>query len=445
MPSASPDAAGASPGPAAPRGLTRQVVIALVAGVVVGGALNLWGGAATSGIAAGLDTVTAIFLRLVKMVIAPLVLATLVTGLAHMRDSAAAGRLFGRALGWFVMASLVSLGLGLLMVNLLEPGVGVGLVDVASATALSVAPFELSTFVSHIVPTSAVRAMADNEVLQIVVFSLFAGVGLGAIGEAGRPLVRALDALAALMLVITGYVMRAAPAAAFAAVAAVIAVQGLGVIATFARFVGAFYLALAILWLVLIAAGLAALGPRSMRRLGHEIREPFLIAFATASSEASYPRMLDALGRAGVRPRTASFVLPLGYAFNLDGSMMYCAFASLFLAQAYGVELSLSQQVVMLLLLLVTSKGVAGVRRASLVVVAAVLPYFEIPAAGIALIIAVDHVLDMGRTATNVIGNAVAIAALDRWEPDGASPSARPAPGLASADSTPQIVSGDLR
>lgn len=344
MPSASAERAAGRRGLSSDRGLTGQVVVALVLGVAVGGALNIWGGAAIRPIAEGLDVVTAVFLRLVKMVIAPLVLATLVTGLAHMRDGAAAGRLLGRALGWFALASVASLGLGLLMVNLLAPGAGVSLAAAASEATPSAAPFELNAFVAHIVPTSLVRAMADNEVLQIVVFSLFAGIGLAAIGEVGRPLLRALDALAALMLVITGYVMRAAPLAVFAAIAAVIAVEGFAIIATFARFVASFYAALATLWLLLISVGLAVLGPSRLRCLAREIREPFLIAFATASSEASYPRMLDALGRAGVRPRTTSFVLPLGYAFNLDGSMMYCAFASLFLAQAYGVDLSVGQR-----------------------------------------------------------------------------------------------------
>ncbi|MGH6909510.1 MAG: dicarboxylate/amino acid:cation symporter [Phenylobacterium sp.] len=399
------------------RQLTGQILGGLVLGVAVGCALNVWGGAATGRIVEVLDVVTATFLRLVKMVIAPLVLATLVTGAAQMRDGAAANRLLMRAIGWFFVASLISLGLGLLIVDLLQPGHGVGLAVAATDAGPAAVGFRLGAFMEHVVPTSVVRAMADNEVLQIVVFSLFAGAGLAAIGEAGRPILRGLESLAALMLRITGYVMRFAPLAVFAAVAGVIAVRGLEIISTFARFVATFYLGLATLWLVLLAVGAAALGTRQMRRLAGEIREPFLIAFATASSEASYPRMLDALERFGVRPRIASFVLPLGYAFNLDGSMMYCAFASMFIAQAYGVDLSVAQQIAMLLLLMVTSKGIAGVPRASLVVIAATLPYFDIPAAGLALIVAVDHFLDMGRTATNVIGNAVAIAVLDRWEP----------------------------
>ena len=400
--------------------LTRYILIGLVLGIAVGWSVHRFAGSAEAAarIAGHLDIVANVFLRLIKMVIAPLVLATLVTGLAHMHEGAKIGRLFGRTLGWFLGASLLSLGLGLALVNLLAPGAGVALPPAApgAASGLAKAAFSLSDFVGHIVPTSIAKAMADNEVLQIVVFSVFAGLGLIAIGETGRPIVVVLDALSQLMLKITGYVMVVAPFAVFAAIASSIAIHGLGIVLTFAKFVGGFYLALLVLWALLLAAGVAVLGAAPVLRLAREIREPFLITFATASSEASYPKMLDALGRFGVRPRIASFVLPLGYSFNLDGSMMYCAFASLFIAQAYGIHLSLAAQVGMLLLLMITSKGIAGVPRASLVVVAAALPYFDIPAAGLLLVVAIDHFLDMGRSATNVVGNAVAIAVIDKWE-----------------------------
>jgi len=399
--------------------LTVFILAALVLGLVVGYAINIGTSAAEAKIIAGyLGIVTEVFLRLIKMIIAPLVLATLVTGIAHMGAGASIGRMFTRTLLWFVVASLVSLGLGLVLVNAIGPGVGVGLplppVDAASGVAH--AGFNLRDFVTHLVPKSIVEAMAANEVLQIVVFAVFAGVGLTQIGAAGAPLVRGLDALAALMLRITGYVMYAAPPAVFAAVAAAIATQGLAILKTYAAFMGSFYLALAILWLLLLGAGAAVIGIPAIRRLVIEIREPFLLTFATASSEASYPKLLGALERFGVRPQIASFVLPLGYSFNLDGSMMYCSFASLFIAQAYGIQLSFGQQVSMLLLLLVTSKGIAGVPRASLVVIAATLPFFNIPEAGLLLILAVDHFLDMGRSATNVIGNAVATAVIAKWE-----------------------------
>jgi len=372
-------------------------------------------------IAANLSILTDVFLRLIKMIIAPLVLSTLTVGIAHMgaKDGGASlGRMFGRTLGWFVVASLVSLSLGALIVNLLAPGVGVGLALPAAdaATGIAKTAFNLKDFVTHLVPKSIFDACAQNEVLQIVVFSCFAGVGLIAIGPAGTPIVRALDAVATLMLKVTGYVMYAAPFAVFAAVAGSIATEGLAIVVTFGKFMGGFYLALAILWALLLGAGAAVIGaPRTVQLL-KAIREPFLITFATASSEASYPKLLEALERFGVPNRIASFVLPLGYSFNLDGSMMYCAFASLFIAQAYGIHLSFAAQVSMLLLLMVTSKGIAGVPRASLVVIAATLPFFDIPEAGLLLILAVDHFLDMGRSATNIIGNAVAAAVVAKWE-----------------------------
>jgi Na+/H+-dicarboxylate symporter len=402
--------------------LTGFILIALALGVVTGWWVHsAYAAPQAKAIAANLSILTDVFLRLIKMIIAPLVLSTLTVGIAHMgaKDGGASlGRMFGRTLGWFVAASLVSLTLGAVIVNLLQPGVGVGLALPAAdaATGVVKTAFNLKDFVTHLVPKSIFDAMAQNEVLQIVVFSVFAGVGLIAIGEAGAPIVRGLDAVATLMLKVTGYVMYAAPFAVFAAVAGSIATEGLAIVVTFGKFMGGFYLALAMLWALLLGAGAAVIGLPRTGGLLRAIREPFLISFATASSEASYPKLLEALERYGVPNRIASFVLPLGYSFNLDGSMMYCSFAALFIAQAYGIHLGLGAQVSMLLLLMVTSKGIAGVPRASLVVIAATLPFFNIPEAGLLLILAVDHFLDMGRSATNVIGNAVAAAVVAKWE-----------------------------
>ena len=400
--------------------LTIWILIALAVGLFVGWGINV--GASkdqATEIAKYLSIVTDLFLRLIKMIIAPLVLSTLIMGIAHMGDTSAIGRLFTRTIGWFIAASVASLSLGLLMVNLLQPGVGLELVvphTGEAAAAVAKTNFDLKTFVTHLVPKSLFEAMANNEVLQIVVFSMFAGLGLLAIGDAGRPLTRGLEALALLMLKITGYVMLFAPFAVFAAVAGAIATQGLGIVITFGKFMGGFYLSLFLLWLLLLGAGVAMLGTARIGSLVRHIREPFLLAFATASSEAAYPKMLDSLERFGIPPRIASFVLPLGYSFNLDGSMMYCSFATIFIAQAYGIDLSLGQEITMLLVLMVTSKGIAAVPRASLVVVAATLAMFNIPEAGLLLILAVDHFLDMGRSATNVIGNAVATAVVAKWE-----------------------------
>ncbi|WP_375429195.1 dicarboxylate/amino acid:cation symporter [uncultured Sphingomonas sp.] len=404
--------------------LTYYILIGLVLGIVTGLAIHLSlddGSPAAAerlkGIGKGFSYGSTMFLRLIKMIIAPLVFATLVQGIAQMGDTATLGRVGGRAVGWFLAATLVSLGLGLLLVNLMQPGVGLNL-ELPPATATSgveTAAFSFEKFLTHIVPTSMIDAMATNEILQIVVFSIFVGVAITAVGAPAQPLVRAVDGLVAVMLKITDYVMRVAPIAVFCAVAATLTERGPGVIGQLAWFMGSFYIALAVLWAVLLGAGFLFLGSRITELVRH-VREPMLVAFSTASSEAAYPRMLEALDRFGVPPRIASFVLPLGYSFNLDGSMMYMTFASLFIAQAYGIDLPLGTQVAMLLFLMISSKGIAAVPRASLVVIAATLPLFQIPEGGLLLILAIDHFLDMGRTATNVIGNAVAAAVVAKWE-----------------------------
>ena len=402
--------------------LTFFILLAMVAGTVLGFLLNhlVTEPETLEGITSHLGIVTDLFLRLIKMIIAPLVFATLVSGIAHMGDSAALGRIGVRSIGWFLCASLVSLTLGLILVNLLQPGAGAftgdTLARAASAPhAVESASLTLKDFVTHLVPKSVVEAMANNEILQIVVFALFFGVAMTAIGEKAAPVLRGVEALSQIMLQITDYVMRVAPLAVFAAVTVAVAEQGLAILATFGKFLGGFYFAMLVLWCLLFAASFLIVGRRA-RLLIRYIREPVLLAFSTASSEAAFPRTLEALDRFGVPRRIASFVLPLGYSFNLDGSMMYCTFATIFIAQAYGIDLSLGQEVTMLLLLMVTSKGMAGVPRASLVVISATLSFFHIPEAGLVLILAVDHFLDMGRSATNVVGNAVASIAVARWE-----------------------------
>jgi Na+/H+-dicarboxylate symporter len=302
------------------------------------------------------------------------------------------------------------------MVNLLQPGAGFAVTTAGTGdVAPSAEAFTLAGFITHLVPRSLFEAMANNEILQIVVFSVFAGTALAALGEKTKRVTELLEQGAFVMLRITEYVMLLAPFAVFAAVAGVISTRGLGVIATYGAFVGGFYFSLLILWAALALAGAVVIGPR-MRGLLGAIREPVTIAFSTASSEAAYPKLLEKLERFGVSNRVASFVLPLGYSFNLDGSMMYCAFATLFIAQAYNIEISASQQIAMLLLLMITSKGMAGVPRASLVVIAATLSFLKLPEEGLLLILAVDHFLDMGRSATNVVGNSVATAAIAKWE-----------------------------
>ena len=398
--------------------LTLFILIGMVLGFLAGLTMHATlAGPALDQWAGYLTIFTDLFLRLIKMIIAPLVFSTLVVGVAHMGDTSALGRIGGRTLGWFVGASLVSLTLGLLLVNLLAPGAHGGLTvpPAAETMALDAKALNLHDFFVHIVPASMVDAMANNDILPIVVFSVFFGVAIVAVGEVAKPLVAGIEALVAVMLKITDYVMRVAPIAVFAAIAHAVAINGAGIVITFGRFVGSFYIALAVLWSALIGVGFLMLGGRT-RRLVALIREPTLLAFSTASSEAAYPRLLEALEAFGVPRRIASFVLPLGYSFNLDGSMIYMTFATLFIAQVYGIDIPIGQQIVMVLILMITSKGMAGVPRASLVVIAAVMGHFGIPEAGLVLILAVDHFLDMGRSATNVVGNAVAAAVVARWE-----------------------------
>ena len=413
---------------------TAFIVGAMVLGVLVGWVLNTTLPAAEAAAWAGnLQIITDIFLRLIKMIIAPLVFTTLVAGIAHMGDASEVGRIGVKTIGWFIVASIVSLTLGLVMVHILQPGSGLNLAlptDGAAAAGVDVGKFTLREFVTHLVPASIFDAMARNEILQIVVFSVFVGTAVSAIDDKAPQVLAVVEQGAQIMLKVTGYVMKTAPFAIFAALAASIATKGIEVLFTYAKFVGGFYLSLGILWGLLILAGVIIVGPRILKLVA-QIRAPTLLAFSTASSEAAYPRTLEELQKWGVSRKVASFVLPLGYSFNLDGSMMYCTFATLFIAQVYGIEMTVAQQFTMLGLLMVTSKGMAGVPRASLVVIAATLTYFDLPEAGIALILAVDHLLDMGRSATNVVGNSIASAVVAKWEKQIEVPPEEPAPAKA--------------
>ena len=344
----------------------------------------------------------------------PLVLGTIISGLAHMNDSAAVGRIGFRAIMWFIVASLISISLGLVMVNFFQPGVGVDLAAPVKAVG-EVKKLDLFEFIEHVFPKNVFTALSENNVLQILVFSLFAGIGLTAIGEKGKPLVRAAEALAELMLQVTGYVMRFAPFAVFGALAKVVAENGLGILGTYVALLSEFYLSLALLWTLLIGIGFVFLRARVFTLVRY-VREPIMIAFSTASSEAAMPKLFEQLDRFGIPRRISGLMVPLGYSFNLDGSMMYASFATIFIAQAYGHDLPMTTQIAILLVLMVSSKGIAAVPRASLVVIAATLAMFDLPVEGIALVLAIDQFLDMGRTATNVLGNAVATSVITKWE-----------------------------
>ncbi|MBL4674641.1 MAG: dicarboxylate/amino acid:cation symporter [Mucilaginibacter sp.] len=358
-----------------------------------------------------------VFLRLIKMIVAPLVFTTLVVGVAKVGDIKAVGRIGGKTLLWFLSATLISLLLGMMLVNFFKPGeaMHLPLPDSHLSTGIQKTALSLRDFIGHVFPKSFVESMANNEILQIVVFALFFGVATAAIGEKGEVVIKALDAIAHVILKITGYVMQVAPLAVFGAITAIIAKQGLGILSTYAIFIGEFYFSLLLLWLVIVLAGFFVLKGRVFNLVGR-IKDAILIAFSTSTSEAAYPKVLLELERFGCKDKIVSFVLPLGYSFNLDGSMMYMTFASLFLAQSYNIHLSFQQQLSMLLVLMLTSKGIAGVPRASLVVIAGTVSMFNIPEAGLALLIGIDPLLDMGRSATNVLGNAMATAVVSKWE-----------------------------
>jgi Na+/H+-dicarboxylate symporter len=400
--------------------LTTWILVGLVLGIAAGYIAHTTI-ADPKGFADIMSLVTTLFLRLIKMIIAPLVFSTLVVGIAKMGDAAEVGRIGVKALGWFIIASLLSLTLGLVLVNLFRPGDAMALSGTLPATGASsgitASGLTLKDFITHLVPASIFDGMAKNEILQIVIFSIFFGTGAAAVGERAAPMIAAIDGAAHVMLKVTGYVMNFAPFAVFAAVAGVVATSGVGVLATYGKFMGEFYFGILLLWAILITIGVLFVGPRLFKLLGL-LREPTILAFTCASSEAAYPKTLEGLERFGVKNRLAAFVLPIGYSFNLDGSMMYCTFASVFIAQAYGMELALSTQITMMLVLMLTSKGMAGVPRASLVVIAATLNQFHIPEAGLLLLLGIDHFLDMGRSATNVIGNGIATAVVAKWEGD---------------------------
>ena len=366
---------------------------------------------------------SSVFLRLVQMIIAPLVITTLIVGIAKMGNLKAVGRVGGRSMIWFFSASLASLLLGLMLVNFFTPGAGLHLsvsnIDAGAASEVigKTQSFSVQHFIEHLFPKSVFEALATNEILQIVVFSIFFGVALTQYGEKGDSIVKFLDNLSKVILIVVGYVMWFAPLGVFGGITAIIATKGLGILKVYSDYMGSFYVGLALLWTLLLAVGYFILRKRLTPLLAH-LKMPLMVAFSTTSSEAVFPKLTDELEKFGCRKKIVSFILPLGYSFNLDGSMMYMTFASIFIAQAYDIPLDLGTQLTMLLVLMLTSKGIAGVPRASLVVVAATCAMFDIPAEGIALILPIDHFCDMGRSMTNVLGNGLATAAVDQWEKD---------------------------
>ena len=401
--------------------LTVQILIAMIIGALLGIYIhNNYSEDVAKEFSGYIKMLATVFIRLVQMIISPLVFTTLVVGIAKLGDIRAVGRIGGKALGWFFSASLVSLLIGMFWVNLLQPGVGLNLSDIDVATASEVTDkaqgFSAQNFIEHIIPKSIVEAMANNEILQIVIFSIFFGLAAASIGDHAKPVVKALDKTSHIVLKMVNYVMKFAPIGVFGAIAGVFAIRNLEeLLITYAKYFGSFLVGISSLWVFLLVIGYLFLKTRMTTLLKH-IVSPLIIAFGTTSSEAVFPKLTEELERFGVKDKIVSFMLPLGYSFNLDGSMMYMTFASIFIAQAYGVDLDMGTQMTMLLVLMLTSKGIAGVPRASLVVVAATCGMFKIPIEGIALILPIDHFCDMFRSATNVLGNALATSVVGKWE-----------------------------
>lgn len=394
--------------------LTTRIFLGMVLGILIGYLFP----ATDSGFSGtDLNILSKIFLRLIKMIIGPLVFATLVVGIAKLGDFGTVGRIGLKTLAYFYFATILSLIVGLLVVNIMKPGevMSLPLPPKGTDTGVEVPKMTFENFITHIVPTSFVDALANNEILQIVVFSIFFGIAVGSIGAQGKIMIKALDALSHVMFKVTGYVMSFAPFGVLGAIAAVVAQQGLGILAGYAYLIlcffgGLLFFIFVVLWAICLVTRIPYLA------LLAEIRNAVILSFSTASSEASFPQTIEALRRFGCSERIISFVLPLGYSFNLDGSMLYMTFATAFIAQAYGVPLSIEQQITMMLTLMITSKGIAGVPRASLVVIAGTMSLFNLPTEGLALLLGIDQVLDMGRSATSVAGNAVATCVVSKWE-----------------------------
>ncbi|MEN3753968.1 dicarboxylate/amino acid:cation symporter [Mangrovibacter yixingensis] len=399
--------------------LTMYIVLFMIAGILCGAAVHEYASKdSITAWATNITLFTDIFLRLIKMVIAPLVFSTLTVGIMRMGETSTISRVGSKAMVWFISSSVLSILVGLLVVTLEHPGRGLNLTVPAGSveTGLAVSGMSLKNFIAHSIPTSIADAMSHNEILQIVVFSMFFGIAGASLGEKfNAPLVAALDVVSHIMLKVTGYVMLVAPLAIFAAISSVVATQGLGILLNYASFIGGYYVAILLTCLVLLSVGYMVL-KKSTFTLLSMLKDPVLVAFTTSSSEAAYPKTLDVLTRFGCSRSIASFVLPIGYSFNLVGSMVYCSFASMFIAQAYNIHLSFSEIVVLMLTLMLASKGIAGVPRSALVVLAATIPSFNIPVAGILLLMGIDHFLDMGRSAINVLGNGIATAMLSKNE-----------------------------
>ncbi|CAN5235169.1 cation:dicarboxylase symporter family transporter [soil metagenome] len=387
--------------------LTTQIFIGLFAGIAIGWLYPQVGLAIEPG--------AEVFLRMVKTIIAPLIFATLVVGIAGGGHVSSVGRLGLKCMIYFEAVTTFALAIGLLLVNTVQPGVGVNLTSGNEAELASLATKQpnISDIVTHIFPSSVIDSMARGDVLQIVVFTMLFAVAVSA--TKATMIVQLCEQLSTVMFKYTGYVMKFAPIGVACAMAATVGHHGVSVLVSLGKLVGTLYLALFVFILVVLLP-IAMFARIPIKRFAQAVKEPMLIAFSTTSSEAAFPKAMLNMESIGVPRGVVSFVLPLGYTFNLDGTTLYLSLASVFVAQAAGVSLSIQQQLLMMLTLMLTSKGVAAVPRASLVILAGTLASFNLPLSGIALILGVDTVMDMARTSVNVLGNCLASAVVARWE-----------------------------
>ncbi len=378
-------------------------------------AIGILLGAVAPDLSVRLSLISTIFLRLIKSIIAPLLFATLVYGIAGAGHPKQMGRIGLKAIIYFEIVTTIALFLGLAAANLVRPGEGVALQKTAEEAVVRQGPPTLAAVLEHVFPASIIDAMARGEVLQIVVFALLFGAACATVGPKARPVVEFMESLAEVMFQYTRYVMYLAPLGVGAAMAATVGSKGFAVLVGLGKLVLTMYAA-QIVFVVGVLGPVMALARVPLRRFYQAAREPFLIAFSTASSEAALPRALQNMESFGVPKHIVAFVIPTGYSFNLDGTTLYLSLASLFVAQAAGIHLTVGEQLIMMLTLMLTSKGVAGVPRAALVILAGTVATFGLPMEGVAVLLGIDAVMDMVRTSVNVLGNCLATAVVARWE-----------------------------